>query len=100
MVAIAGVAGNGQGELFRRYFRREPVPAPDAVAIDGHAGRPLRHHRPAALRRRLRARGTTRPWRRARPQLSRQCRPDRATAPPTNWVAGIGALAESAEDRE
>ena len=40
VVAIAGVAGNGQGELFAALSGEVPVPEPQAVVIDGKpAGR-------------------------------------------------------------
>ena len=40
VVAIAGIAGNGQGELFSALSGEQTVKRPDAVVIDGHeAGR-------------------------------------------------------------
>ncbi|MGH6728389.1 MAG: ABC transporter ATP-binding protein [Pseudolabrys sp.] len=40
VVAIAGIAGNGQGELFSALSGEQTVERPDAVVIDGHeAGR-------------------------------------------------------------
>jgi general nucleoside transport system ATP-binding protein len=36
VVAIAGIAGNGQGELFAALSGEQTVDRPDAVVIDGH----------------------------------------------------------------
>ena len=37
VVAIAGIAGNGQSELFRRVSGEQTVERTDAVVINGHA---------------------------------------------------------------
>ncbi|GAB6843441.1 hypothetical protein JCM2811A_24430 [Methylorubrum rhodinum] len=64
ILGIAGIAGNGQAELFAALSGETPAPRPDSVRIDGApVGRP-RHQRPPPLRRGLRARGAQRPRRR------------------------------------
>ena len=65
ILGIAGVAGNGQDELFAALSGERPPSRAGTVVIDGHAaGAPLRH-RAAPARRGLRSGGAARPRHRA-----------------------------------
>ncbi len=62
ILGIAGVAGNGQDELFAALSGERFDDGAGAVVIDGHAAGQLSVTATAAARRRLRARGAARPW--------------------------------------
>ena len=49
VVGIAGIAGNGQGELLAALSGEQPVERPDAVVIDGHEVGRLGTTRPAPI---------------------------------------------------
>ena len=61
ILGIAGIAGNGQSELFAAISGERLAPAAASVAIAGRACGRDRHRRAPAPRRRLRARGAARP---------------------------------------
>ena len=85
---VAGVAGNGQNELFEALSGERLAASADMVRIDDRAGRPDRRRRPAAPRPVLRARGAQRPRRGARHVADRE---RRAQRPPSDGP-GIGRL--------
>ena len=72
IVGIAGIAGNGQAELFDALSGETLAPEPEMVRFDGVDVRPPRHHGPAAGRRRLRTGGAQRPRRGPDPEPVRQ----------------------------
>ena len=65
IVAIAGVAGNGQDEFFDALSGEARSPTPTAIVIDGARSAGTAITAAPAPRRRLRAGGAARPWRRA-----------------------------------
>ena len=75
VVGVAGVAGNGQSELFACLSGELIADRPDAIYIDGHAVGDVGVHGRRARQRRLRARGAQRPRRRARLQPVGERRP-------------------------
>ena len=72
ILGIAGVAGNGQDELFAALSGEALAGNADAIRIDNTRRRPALDHRAAAARRRLRAGGAARPRDRAALQALRQ----------------------------
>ena len=66
ILGIAGIAGNGQSELFAAISGERLAPAAASVRDRRPRLRPGRHRRPPAPRRRLRARGAARPCARCR----------------------------------
>ena len=74
IVAVAGVAGNGQSELFDAISGERTSKSADAVKLVGAALRPPDHHPEAPTRCRLRAGRAHRPRRRLGPAALRERR--------------------------
>ena len=78
ILGVAGVAGNGQDELFAALSGERRAQDPGTVIIDGHAARPPFDNPAPQARRRLRSRGAIGPWHRAANETLRKCATDGA----------------------